>query len=553
MGLFAIICLFWILPLFGAYEGNRILFLISQGSLDQALEHYGSYAKDKGKHDYLLLQQIACLLLDQSLKSKNSEDQLMSMFGAGIAMNDSAFYLLEEGLKSQNPQIQVTALHFLAETQHDCAYDLINKLMSSPYALIRLEAALQLAKNKHPKATAQIEALMQKVDPAAAPLFPPLFALVGDDAALKIMRKLLNHSNHEVRIACMLGAMSNGRDDLLPQIRKLASQHDARQQEAACLVLGQFQDQISEPLLKKLAESPYPSVRIAALKALYLLGIKEAANPLQAFAKRGELFAIDALSLVPASADLLAEIAQLPYINQRLNATLSLLKLKDKRCLTGLVEILINDPRDLAFSEIKTTGYALKAWKAVPSAAHQGEEADILLELSLRFREEVLTLALELPEDQFIMIAEKIFKSKQNDLIPMLVTLLINLDTQEAISLLKTQSQKAGAPLTRAYATLALVKLKEEGPYLNQLKTWILSQKDLDIMKFRTFVPMPLREFTSSYELTPEESSRFLIEAVQVLAESREEDSLDLLLHLLKEGHPRNRPLLAGLILRLTN
>lgn len=496
---------------------------------------------------------MSLILLDRGFKSKEPEDQLMSIYGAGVAMNDRASYVLEEGLKSPYPQIQVASMHFLGGTQNDHAYELINKMMGSPHPLIRLEAALQLAKIKHPKATAQIESLMQKVDPLAAPVFPQLFALVGDDASIKILRKLLNHPNHEVRIASMIGAASNGRDDLLPQIRKLASQHDVRQQEAACLALGVFQDQQSEPILRKLSGSPHGPVRVAALKSLYILGIKESATLLQELAEEGDLFAIDTLGMIPGSENTLANICQSPNIHVRLNAILSLLKLKDKRCLSGLFEILISDPRDLAFAEVSTPGKGLKAWKAIPCANHQGEEAALLLELSLQFKETVLTLALELEEEYFLFLANKLFEAKQNDLVPILVHLLANLDTEDSIALLKNVQQKAGAPLIRAYATLGLVKLKEDGPYNDQLKEWIISAQNLDIMKFRTFVPFDLRDVTSSYELTPEETSKFLIESIQVLAETQEQDSIHLLLQLLKDGHPRNRPVIAGLILRVAN
>jgi HEAT repeat protein len=286
---------------------------------------------------------------------------------------------------------------------------------------------------------------------------------------------------------------------------------------------------------------------------LYILGIKESAILLQELAEQGDPFAIDALGGIPGSEEVLAKLSRTPNINIRLNAILSLLKLKDKRCLSGLFEILITDPRDLAFAEISTPGRGLKAWKAIPSANHQGDEAAALLELSLQFKETVLTLALELEEEYFLFLANKLFESKQNDLVPILVHLLANLDTEDSIALLKNVQQKAGAPLIRAYATLGLVKLKEEGPYSEQLKEWVISGQNLDIMKFRTFVPFDMRDVASTYELTPQETSKFLIEAIQILAETQEQDSINLLLQLLKDGHPRNRPVIAGLLLRVAN
>lgn len=555
MGLYGLIVwtLCFFAPLSALNEGNRILFILSQGQVEQGIELYQKFAEEKGKHDYTLLEQMSLLLIDRGFKSKEPEDQLMSIFGAGIASNDRTLYLLEEGLKSPHPQIQVAAMHMLGSSHHDFAYESIQRMMASPHALIRLEAALQLAKVKHPQATAQIESLMQKVDPRAIPLFPQLFAISGDDASIKILRKLMHHQDHQVRIACMISAAANQRDDLLPEIRKLASQHDIRQQEAACLALGIFQDLQAEPILRKMALSPHGAVKVAALKALSSLGIKEASLGLQQVALTGDLFAIDALGSAPGAEETLATLASSPDIHVRLNASMSLLKLQDSRAVPGLLEILIRDMRDLAFSEIATPGRGLKAWKAIPSASHQGDNAPLLQELSLQFREEALTLALELEEEIFLQIAKKLFETKQNDLIPLLVHLLVNLDSEKALALLKEQQQKAGAPLIRAYATLALVKLKEEGGYLNALQTWILSQKNLDMMQFRTLVPFDLRDTGSTYELTPQETSRFLIEAVQLLAESKEEESLNILIQLLKDGHARNRPVIAGLILRLTN
>ena len=545
-----IFTILFIAPLMGVYEGNRILFVLTQGKTEQALDLYEEYQKSRGKHDFTLLQQICHRILDQGFKSNDPEDQLMSIFGAGIAMSDSTFYLLEEGLRSPFPQIQMVALNFLGKSHQDEAGELINKMLASPYPIIRLEAAHQLAQIKHPKATIQLEALMQKVDPAFAALFPQLFALSGDDSALKILRKLMHHKDHEVRIATLLSAIETARDELLPHIRKLASQHDIRQQEAAALALGAFQDQQGEMILRKLSLSSHPNVQIAALNALYTLGLKEAAQPLQDLAKRGNIFAICSLASIPGSEEILIELTKNPQIQIRLNATLSLLELRDDRCLEGLLEILLCDSRDLAFGEISSPGKALKAWKAIPSVQAQGKDSALLQELSLQFREEILVKALELHENTFLSMASKVFEAKQNDLIPILVTLLINLDTEKAILFLKEAQQKAGAPLIRAYATLGLVKLKEEGDYVKLLKEWILSQKEREMMKFRTFVPFDNRD---TYELTPQETARFFIESIQELAETQEPDYIELLLHVLKEGHPRNRPVLAGLLLKMSN
>lgn len=550
---FLILFLLVFMPLSALFSSNRVLFLINQGGIEKAVDQYQEIQKEKGKHDFELLHQMCLSLLDASMKSSAPEDQLMAVFGAGVSQSDQTFYLLEQGLKSSFPQIQVVALNFLARTQNDMAYNLIERQLGSPHGIIRLEAAYQLAKIKHPKATAQVEALMQKVPPSALPLFPKLLALIGDASALKILRKNMSHTDHEVRIASILGAAEFERDDLLPQIRKLASQHDSRQQETAAYALGLFQDNHSKQILQRLSNSPHTPVKIAALNSLIQMGEKDKTLELEKLALAGNLFAVQCLGEIPHTEDILFEIANTKDLLLRLNGSLALLNRKDRRCLPGIVEILLRDSRDLAFAEITTPGKSLKAWRAIPSASHQGEEAALLLELSLAFREEVLTQCLELPEADFLALAKYLLYKNQNDLVPLLINLLINLDTKESIALLKELQQRAGAPLIRNYAALALVKLKEEGPYMDIMKQGILGKQEIDMVKFRTLVPFELREEGSHFELLPHESARLLIESLEVLAEIDPTEGVNILLTLLKEGHPRNRPVIAGIILQISN
>jgi len=72
------------------------------------------------------------------------------------------------------------------------------------------------------------------------------------------------------------------------------------------------------------------------------------------------------------------------------------------------------------------------------------------------------------------------------------------------------------------------------------------------LVRFRPTLPWNNRisESTSSLELTPEENSRLLIECYQSLADRHEDDSIDIILDGIKEGHIKNRPVLAGLLMR---
>ncbi len=191
------------------------------------------------------------------------------------------------------------------------------------------------------------------------------------------------------------------------------------------------------------------------------------------------------------------------------------------------------------------------AWKVIPSAAQQKMQNPFdLMALSLSVREMLLRGALELPEESFLSLAEEIFDSRQSDLVPLLVELLENLSTPAALDLLKQKSQTSGAPLIRAYCNLGLFRLKENGPYEALVKEWIHKQKSEEMIRFRPVVARSnYRMPESSFELTLEESSRLLIDSLQALADRHEEISIDMLLSLLKEGNPKNRYILAGLLL----
>ena len=56
---------------------NRIMYRIHSGEVEEALKQYGSYAREKGKHDFELLQQLSLILLDKGLKSSSPEIQLV--------------------------------------------------------------------------------------------------------------------------------------------------------------------------------------------------------------------------------------------------------------------------------------------------------------------------------------------------------------------------------------------------------------------------------------------------------------------------------------------
>ena len=96
-----------------------------------------------------------------------------------------------------------------------------------------------------------------------------------------------------------------------------------------------------------------------------------------------------------------------------------------------------------------------------------------------------------------------------------------------------------------------MFRLKEEGPFEESIYEWVARQSRRQLIRLRPYIPMKNR-VDSLYSLSPEETSRLLIETYSALAESRKEKSICLLLEAIQQGNRKNRYALAGLLLRAT-
>lgn len=556
MGSLRVILFIFLFNCLSAQENSserQILYTLQTGDFETALDLYQKKKEAEGKHDLELVQQIGLVILDRGFRSKDDEIQRLTLLGAGVSTSERCLYILERGLSNPNPQIQLMALNFLSRLRNDRADAALHRALGSNNILARLEILHYFAETKHPNVVHQLDALMCKLEPQLHVVFPQLYALAGTTEAIRNLKRLLAHTNEQVRVASILSAARYGRDDLLPQIRKLSSHHEPIQQEASAYALGVLHDETSIPRLNILSQSNSPFVRLAALQALYKLGQKERRLDVEAMAKTGNLHAIYMLGDMPGSEELLAQISRSENGQARINAALALLKRQDPRCLSTIVmDILIQDSRDLSFTKANSPSGALIAWKAIPSSSQNLKETPIAFELSLALREDVLIECLELPPETFIKIAQLLFESQQNPLIPILVELLENNGSKEAIALLKNQQQKAGAPLIRNYCNLALFKLKEEGPYEANLREWITKQSGGELINMRPYVPWEARDPGEIYELNPQETSRLLISAFESFAQTQDDKGIDVLIEALRYGNSKNRYALAGLLVRTT-
>jgi HEAT repeat protein len=531
----------------------HILYLLQSKEFNRAIDLYREYKEALGRHDFEILQQMATIILEQGSRSLDPETQLISIFGSNIAGIAASIDILEAGIASPQPQTQMAAIQFLGHLQDDRCEELLTKAMSSDYFFTRLEAAYQLAMRKSRIAVGQIESLMYKVPPQMRFFFPQFFALIGTSDAIALLRHMMDDKFHMTRIEAILSAARFGRDDLLPMIRSRATHLNIAEQEACASAIGFLKDSKSIPLLKNLSQSPSVNVKLAAKYSLYLLGDGTAKEEIISLAKEGNLFAIHLLGNIPETQDTLFSLTKNPDLQIRFNAVFSSLKLSDHRSFETLLEFLIRDSRDLGFQPQYSVGHSLTSWKVVPSAQqHQKENPNDLLAFSVHVREYMLKACLEFPPEEFLKIANYLFDSKQADLAPLLIALIENLQTPEAILLLENKAQTAGAPLIRAYCNLALLRLKKGDQYKTAVLNWISTKKNTEMFRFRPMLPwnVKISEKSNAFELTPEEHSRLLIECYQTIALEHDEQSIDIILEGLKNGYDKNRPILAGLLIQ---
>lgn len=543
-----------LLAAFPQEEEAKILYWMHLGDTQKGVQRYLDVKASTKEHDFELLQNMGKILLEEGAQSDDAECQLMAIFGAGVAKSHALIGVLEKGIASKEIKIQLAALNFLSKLQEDEADDLLIRALSSPFLLVRLEALYQLAEKKEEAVIEHLDALLVKVPHEVAVVFPQILTPLETPAATRRIRHFLSDSSLDVRVGAILSIAESKRDDLLPHIRSLALHPEFAQQEAAAYALGILKDQSSLPLLRTLATRNDVHVQLAAYHSLYLLGEEDALKSIEALAAQRNLFAIALLGNFETDlrSSILGELSRDVDPSVRINALYALLRNKDARCVPGLTEILIRDDKDLGFMPQSTPGRSLTAIRVVSSASAHAKTNPTLLAKTLNVREVVLRKTLELSDDDFLKVASVVLEKRQFDLIPNLVELLQNQQSEKAIALLKKHQQRAGIPLIRHYCNLALFRLREPGPYEETLVQWVKEAHKNTLIRFRDSPVKDFKGHHSPYILTPEETSQLLVSAFEALASAQNELGIEALLHAIAYGNEKNKYALAGLLMKTT-
>jgi len=534
---------------------NQILYLVQGGEIERGVQLYQDYVRERGgRHDFPTLEQMGYILIHQGARDSDEECKLLSMYGLSIAGSSEGMGLYEIGMNSKNPIVQLSTIQFLSHIQDDQVEPLLLKAFSSSYISVMMEAAYVLATRRSDRVTGMIHSFMLRLPPCLHVYFPELFGMIGTSDAIGVLKQMINAPHLEVRLAAIFAAAKFGRDDFLHGIRAAATHLDEAEQEMCAAALGYLKDSHSIPLLKSLLTSPSSNVRLAACQSLAMLGDHSFHELVIEHALHKNLLAIPMLTSIPNTEAILLSLLKDDNLQIRINSALALLKKRDARCASTLLTVLLKDEQDLGFRPMHSLGGAFMTWKIIPSCTQYAKQIqEDLSSITLSLREQILLDSLELPEESFLYIARKIFLHKQNDLIPLLVRLLENLNTPDAIALLQEESLRAGAPFIRTYCHLALFRMNGNSPHKDKLYKWIESRKEHELIRFRTTLSWIERKDIathSTFQLSPKETSLLLIEAFETLAGSHDMRGIDILLDSIRSGNRKNRYALAGLLLK---
>ncbi len=532
-------------------EKARVLYLLQSNHCTEAIDLYSKDYEQHKKHDYDTLEQICLILLSQGITSSDEKNQLLSIYGACIAGVSSTLDIYELGINSHNPMTQIATIQLASQLQDDRIDNLLYKAFSSNDLNVRLEAAYHLAIRKSYHATSLIDSLMQKLPKEFHPFFPEIFALLGTQDAIMILRRMASDPFLPVRVATFLAVSKYNRDDFLPHIRSAATHLHPAEQETCAIALGKLNDSHSTEILETLAKSKTEEVQLAACYSLNILGNHEYRKSIIQLAKQENLFAITMLASIPQAEPVLKSLLNHQNMQIRFNAAISLLQHQDPSAIPTLLEILLSDENDLGFLPHYSLGKSLITWKVIYSAVANAKKThrDIIF-TTLDFKESLLQACMEYSEVQFLIIAETLFNQQQHRMIPLLVRLLENLNTPDAIALLQKQSIKIGAPLIRTYCNLALYRLNVPGNHEAILMEWLIQKHNEELIQFRPISSWLTHQELNTFHLTPEETSRLLIESYETIASRHDANSIQFLLNAIRNGNPKNRYAIAGLLLK---
>ncbi|WP_100934070.1 HEAT repeat domain-containing protein [Candidatus Chlamydia corallus] len=537
---------------------HKILYISTQ-SIQQALEIYLDALDTYADHDFFVLRKIGEDCLKQGIRSSDPQTRKSTIIGAGLAGSSEALDVLSQAMETPDPLQQLLVLSAVSGHLGKTSDELLFKALASPYPIIRLEAAYRLANLKNTRVIDHLHSFIHKLPEEIQCLSAAIFLCLETEESDAYIRDLLAAKKSSIRSATALLIGEYQQKRFLPTLRNLLTSASPQDQEAVLYALGKLKDGQSYYNIKKQLQKTDIDVTLAAAQALIALGKEEDALPVikkQALEERPR--ALYALRHLPSEIGIpiaLPIFLKTKNSETKLNAALALLELGCdapeliEYITDWLVEPHYNETLTLSFSK----GHTLQNWKRVSIIVPQDrQEKERLLSTARVVEEQILTFLFRLPKEAYLPCIYKLLASQKTQLAATAISFLSHISNQKALDLLFQAAKLPGEPIIRAYADLAIYNLTKDPEKKRSLHDHArnLIQKTLLFVDTENQRPNPKMPYLR-YQVTPESRTKLMLDILETLAISKSFEDIRLLIQLMAEGHVKNFPILAGLLIKI--
>jgi HEAT repeat protein len=520
-------------------SSQGILFLAQQSHAEKegikpAIERYIKWKKSHASHDDQLLQQIASIQINTSFRGKKRPEQAALALANLMAKSRNNWEFYQEGIFRCPTEIAVICLQALFELGDQRAESiLLHEINLIPIPELRLEIAYYLAKRNYPQTVYYLQALKNDLSKELYPVLPFLVALLDSPEAQQELLNLLYHEDQEVVANTALAIAEMNKAHLAPQLLSLLQRPSPLILSAVALALGELKYEPSRSLLIDLTSHKDSKVVINARYALYKMGdVSQIGLILSMVNSSPSATGAALLGQFHSAIPLLTQLSKDPDNQITYNAAISLLALRQEIALPALKPLFAAD-MNLGIQWVSSP--LISEYRIRPNSHYLWNKEPMRAELSLRIKEGILqkwiALSLRTTPSSILKLVEQL----DPKLIPTLIASLQNSESAQALELLMQLWQYPGNPLLRIHAGRALFEMNIQSikkQLYSQMRQWLtLKENKVDVITLRPYVDWSQRKKNSS-PITPELRSQLLMSLWKTLAQSHEDEALDLLVEL---------------------
>lgn len=525
-------------PLFlYAHSSSQIIAATQNGDIEIAFKLYEGYRSDQGESPFLL-EKMAEKILSDGIDSNHPEERFFALLSASSASTQFSCKIVDRLQKKKDLPMLMTLLQLSSMFPDKVTERAIAQGIHSPILPLRI-AAIEASMMQSPeKALAHIESLNVKLPGELYGRLMPMISSIPSAKKEKLLRQALASPIAPIRQGALIALQMNPSPSFHFTLLSLLSHPDPYTVEGAVGALIAMKNlQIRPNAFYPLIHHSSPHVQLVAAQAILSFNEETGKEIIEKLAQEENPFAIS----LSNDTHLLEKLTYSPNKSTQVNALIRLIQLKEKRALPKLFAYFLGKESYIAILPTTSPTRALSAWKLKTQPS--GEETLLSYKIKDALIEEC---SIFLSDIEFIHLTKQVLNSRSNRYLATCIQMVQNYHTTRSSDFLREVQQIPGHPHARALATLALFqnegKEEDRQLLLRYLKGSMIQEK----LSLAPSLEMP----DTRFYLPADEFSKFYLALFEYLVEVGDQETLPLLSNALIHGHPHNRPILAGLILR---